>query len=393
MNTETLEFPVIAEVVETPRPVITIDTLRTTALAPLSAVEQGIAKLKAEHGSTDYDITTPHGYRLATTRRHAVRLVRYEVPKVVKAKRAELKDISEAVQTEGDRIIAALRAIEDPHDALITAEDERKAAEKKAREEAEAAAKAERDRIEAERVAKHRANIDVIRSYLTRAQGLPAERIESGIKMLSTVPVDGFEEFADEARAAHLETLTAMTALHRATLAREQEAARLEAQRIENERIAAEQKAEADRLAAERAELKRQADELARLQAEAMARQQREEAARLRAEQKDERKAQEFTEGQESQQVLKAEPKTADATDREPPAATGPDGGPMGAGQAAAAAPAGEVTARHIPRVSSKTRRQLEVIAIAKQFGKVTNDGCLFTVDELDALIQHIQKA
>lgn len=48
-------------------------------------------------------------------------------------------------------------------------------------------------------------------------------------------------------------------------------------------------------------------------------------------------------EGQDSQQVLKAEPATADATDRDAPAMTSPVGGPMGAGQAAAAAPAGGI--------------------------------------------------
>jgi hypothetical protein len=46
------------------------------------------------------------------------------------------------------------------------------------------------------------------------------------------------------------------------------------------------------------------------------------------------------TEGLGSQQVLKAEPATADATDRDAPAVASPGGGPMGVGQAAAAAPA-----------------------------------------------------
>jgi hypothetical protein len=50
----------------------------------------------------------------------------------------------------------------------------------------------------------------------------------------------------------------------------------------------------------------------------------------------------EFTEGQESRQVLKAEPATADATDRAAPADASPRVGAMGAGQAADAAPAGD---------------------------------------------------
>ena len=43
----------------------------------------------------------------------------------------------------------------------------------------------------------------------------------------------------------------------------------------------------------------------------------------------------------DSQHVLKAEPARADATDRESHAHTSPVGGPMGAGQTAAAVPAG----------------------------------------------------
>lgn len=45
--------------------------------------------------------------------------------------------------------------------------------------------------------------------------------------------------------------------------------------------------------------------------------------------------------GQAPQHVLKAEPVTADATDLGAPVNASPDGGPMGAGQPAAAGPAG----------------------------------------------------
>ena len=87
-------------------------------------------------------------------------------------------------------------------------------------------------------------------------------------------------------------------------------------------------------------EAKRKADEAARI-AEAERRAAAEAEARVRAEQQ--RQQQEFTEGQHPQQVLKATPATADATDRGPAADTSPGVGPMGAGQAADAAPAAEV--------------------------------------------------
>jgi hypothetical protein len=52
--------------------------------------------------------------------------------------------------------------------------------------------------------------------------------------------------------------------------------------------------------------------------------------------------AAQVTEEPGAQQVLKAEPATADATDRDAPAMPSPSGGSMGAGQAAAAAPVAE---------------------------------------------------
>ena len=83
--------------------------------------------------------------------------------------------------------------------------------------------------------------------------------------------------------------------------------------------------AEAQRIAA--AEQRAREQEAARIAAEAAA--QAQAAARI-------------TEGQHPQQVLKAEPATADATDRGTAANVSPRGGAMGAGQAAAAAPAGD---------------------------------------------------
>jgi hypothetical protein len=107
-----------------------------------------------------------------------------------------------------------------------------------------------------------------------------------------------------------------------------------------------------ERLAAENArvaaDLKRQADELAAAQeasrvsalAQWQAKQDAEaEAAGMRDKALQAVTATMDTPAQAHQQVLKAEPATADATDRENPATTSPVGGPMGVGQAAAAAP------------------------------------------------------
>lgn len=90
-------------------------------------------------------------------------------------------------------------------------------------------------------------------------------------------------------------------------------------------------------------EAKRRAEEAERIaQAEQRAREQ--EAARIAASAAAAKAAEaaRFTEGQPPQQVLKAEPAMADATDRGTAANVGPRGGAMGAGQAAAAAPVGD---------------------------------------------------
>lgn len=352
-----------------------IAVIRQAALSELSAVERGIAALTAEHGSTDYDITKPLGYKMATARRQAVRLVRYQVPKTLTAIKAELRAIGGDAEDQAERIVKALRAIEDPHDEKIKAEDERREA-----------VKAEAARIEAERVQKHQARIDIIRSYLGHAQqpGMTAERIAGGMTVLAaqTFPKSEWEEFDVQAANAQCETLEAMRVLHAQVLGREQEAARQEAIRLENERQAEINRLERERIAAELAEIRRATEALeaqqaaARKAAEDKARAEAEEKAQAEAAAAEEQRIAEateaarkkalevpaavlvtydadtnkfaasafqpdteITEGQAPRQVLKAEPATADATDREAPATTSPRVGAMGAEQAADAAP------------------------------------------------------
>jgi hypothetical protein len=265
-----LEFPEIIDFADQvvdaapaaidPPAATTLAVFRSTALAELTAVDKGIAALRNEHGSTAYDITTPHGYKLATARRHAVRLVRYRVPKVVKDRKAELKDIVSALDTEAERITEALLAIENPHDEAIKAED--------ARREAIAA---EKKRLNDERVSKHQAGIERIRGYLTACQapGMTAERIGKGIAKLEPVefPSSEWEEFAVQAANTQCEVLEAMRTLQRQAQSREDEAERQEAIRAENERVAAELSAERARIAAEAEAVRKASAELAAAQA------------------------------------------------------------------------------------------------------------------------------
>lgn len=140
-------------------------------------------------------------------------------------------------------------------------------------------------------------------------------------------------------------------------------------------------------------EAKRQADEAARIAAaEESARQQ--ERARLAAEQAQEQRqreaaalrAQQDTERQAAQQVLKATPAMADATDRATPATTSPVVGPTGVGQAADAAPVAEEATINLCQIkewlrmpSGITREFVESLGV-----QPTIDGraILFTVSQ-----------
>ena len=236
--------------------------LRERNLSELSAVDKGIADLRAEHGSTSYDITTAHGYKLATARRHAVRLVRYQVPKIVSARKAELKALTGELEGEADRIVNALKAIEDPHHALIEAEDKRREA-----------AKAEAKRLDDERIAGHQSGIQRIRSYVQACQepDMTAERIAKGIANLEAFKVipDRWQEFAVPAANAQCETLETMRTLHAQASWREAEAARQEAIRIENERVAAELAEARRQLEEQAAAVRRQQEKLDADRAEA----------------------------------------------------------------------------------------------------------------------------
>lgn len=111
------------------------------------------------------------------------------------------------------------------------------------------------------------------------------------------------------------------------------------------QRLAAEKKRQDDERERIRAEEQARADREARERAEKAEREAAEQRAREAAAAAPAPVAQGDIEGRDSQHVLKAEPATADATDRENAPAS-PVGGPMGAGQPAAAGPAGGVDDR-----------------------------------------------
>lgn len=342
-----LEFPAIAADAETMSadPQDIADISNGKAIVKLTATEAGLSVLRADLAGKTYDLTTTKGDKDARADRKRCVDLRSALEKKRKELKAPALEFGRLIDAEAKRITDAVLALEAPIDAAIKADEERREAERQ-----------ERARIEAERIAALHAQVDAnLSGWLERCRepGMTAERIAKGIVMFKmlTVPA-GLDEVADYWTTQFAITLGRMEAMH-ADCQRQEELARIAAEREEQRR-------QAEQLAKERAELERQAaalraeqERIERERVEAERRAAAEVEARVRAEQETQarrerdaaeadrlRQQKEFTEGQDAQQVLKAEPATADATDRAVPANTSPVGGPMGAGQPAAAGPA-----------------------------------------------------
>jgi hypothetical protein len=327
--------------------------LTDLALAKFGNWREATNTAKDELAALVLDLTTQSAIDDAISlRNRKIKQPLADARKVAEGLKSKLFAVSKAVNAELPLIEAAWGEV---HGAITP----RIEAAQKVIDDAKAAAAAK----EAARRAAHEAGISTIRNYLARCQepGMTAERIAAGIALLGQSSIGPeWEDFQGRALAAQVETLQSMRELHAQAVAREAEAHRQEAIRLENERVARELAAERKRLAEEAAELrrqlaeqaadlKRQADEQARIAAQqaedarvaALARQREEQAAaesaRMAA-----ATAAKNTEAQLPQQVLKAEPVTADATDRGVAATMSPRGGAMGAGQGAAAPPTAE---------------------------------------------------
>lgn len=341
MSTDTIDLIESRAIDDAPRHEVAsevVDAAPTRAIAtldPLTKIKNGLAHLDEEAKAiAALDLNTTAGDKAQRALRLKCVTLRTSVDEAYETiNRPLLETQREARKLVAD-IKAAVALIETPADAAIQAREKAKAAAKKAAEEVEAA-----------RVAAHRANIAKIKGYIAQAHGATAAKLQVAIDFLKSVPIDeAYQEFQAEAEAARDDTLLTLENMLDQAQEREAEAERVRLQKIENDRVAAELETQRRALAEQAAELKRQQDE-----ADARARAAEAEEAR-RIEQADEHAAlaavvpaaepEGTTEGQHSQQVLKAEPETADATDRGTVADASPRGGAMGVGQAAAAAPA-----------------------------------------------------
>jgi hypothetical protein len=237
-------------------PEITIDLIdraeinASGVLVQYSKTEAALAALREKYTGATFDLTTTKGDKEARAARLELTTLRTSLEKRRKEFKAPALEFGKKIDAEAARITGEIEALEQPIDAQIRADENRRAAEK-----------AERERIERDRIAAHQNRLNVIRACVGRAQGLPSARIANGIEQVEAMPTDAatWEEFAGEAEATKAETLAAMRTMFEAAKAREDEEARVEQQRLENERQAAENRAAAERLAEQQRELEAKA--------------------------------------------------------------------------------------------------------------------------------------
>lgn len=366
------------------------------ALSEFDRVAAGLAAIEARYPKDAvYEVGTSKGLKDATEHRAAWRDPRITVEKARKMAKAPLLALGKSIDARAAWITAKLLEGEEPIDQLIKAEEARREQEKQARINAEAG-----------RILGIQEALAEIGQDVLIASSKASSDIQALLDKMTSEQPDPlvFQEMIDQARTAWTAGITKLETALKAKLwdeaeqrrvaaeqaaeaeRREQEAVRMEAQRLENERIAAEQRAQAERLAAERAEFERQKAELSAAQAELeereriaqqnAEREQREAQERAAAEacqtQEAEALAEQDTTAQDSQQVLKAEAETPEATDRDAPASTSPSVGSMGAGQPADAGPAiGRMGHSHM------------TVAAAKEQCRRVADSCNVYFDDL----------
>ena len=217
-----------------------------------------------------FDVTTNPGMTAAKAARVEIRGYRATLEKTRAEIKAPVLLRGQQIDAEAKRINAALLAIEEPIDAAIKAEEQRKVEEKAAQARAEAA-----------RVAALAARVHGIRERVIAVANQDAAAIREALAQAQAFEPDP-DEFAErwpDAMKAITETRRALETLRAEREAREkqqsEENARLQTQREELAR----QQAELDRKrAADDAQRQVEREELARLRAAEQARQQDAEA-------------------------------------------------------------------------------------------------------------------
>lgn len=267
-----------------------MNTEITHQIKEYSATEAALNELRQKYQGVQFDVVTTAGDKAAREARQTLVKLRTGL----EAKRKELKgpalEYAKRIDTEAKRIEAAIRELEEPIDAQIKAEEQRKAAEK-----------AEKERIERERVTAIRSKIERIKGIAFESRNDDSEQIALTLFDVKSLQIteDEYAEFAAEAKQAQAMSVVELEDLLQEVKAREVQAAELAAQRAELERIRKEQ---ADREAAERAAREEEARKLAA---------EREEFERQRAEFEAQKRAQAAEEQRKIEEAQRAQAEAA----------------------------------------------------------------------------------
>lgn len=286
-------------------------TLQQHAMQEIDAVAEGIAALQERYTGVVYDVSTTAGMADAKAARKEIRQVRYDVERIRKDKGSELKRIATAINDRAAEITAPIRALEEPIDSQIKAEEERKAAEKAA---------------EQERIAKQERALECLRRAPLECVGADAAALQDAIQKMHQDSIDWLDDVyrpeAEKIRAESVAALEKMLDERRkldeaaAELERQRqeqaarEAAEAEARRKQQEKEDAERRAKQEAEDAER-KARQEAEDRARAEAEAKLAKEREELeARERAQREAEAKA-------EQERLEAAQKAEADRVQRE----------------------------------------------------------------------------
>jgi len=231
-------------------------------ISEYNKTEAALADLRARMANVEYDVSTVKGLAVAKADRAEVRGLRTSLEAKRKQIKAPVLAHCKLIDDEAKRITVELLKLEEFIDQQIKVREAELEAEKAARE------AAERERV----TAIHK-RIATIREYVALAAGCrTAARVDDLLTKLSLISLAGFEEFGDEAAAAHLEAMERITVILTEKTEQEAEqtrikqeqadaAAKLAAERaafadqqaaakVEADKLAAQVKAEADRVAA-----------------------------------------------------------------------------------------------------------------------------------------------
>jgi colicin import membrane protein len=231
----------------------------TTAIAEYSATDAALAELRTKLSKT-YEVQTPQGLIEARKARAEVRGLRTDLEEKRKALKKPLLDQGKLIDAEAARIEGELLAIEEPIDAQIKTEEQRREALKQ-----------EAERKAQQRAANARMLCAELRGVLVNLVGEPSAeiaRVRSNIAGCTySVEAEEGETHQADVDAAKAEVLVQLDKMHDATVAQEKVRAQMEEdrRRLEQERAAQEAAAaaERERLAAEQraADEKRKAEE------------------------------------------------------------------------------------------------------------------------------------